>query len=304
MQSEIAQLIANELKVIITPEEKQIIEKTSTTSLTAYDLYLEANEYQKEYSKKRNLRSYHTAVNLYMTSIEVDSTFAKAYTGLARAYYDRYYWPEFFTENFLDSCLVLANIALSIDDKLDEAYYLKGLYYQQNGNLEEALRNYDRTIEINPNFYLVYIEEGYLYTRILYYNVKGLENYHKALKLVSGDERLSLLRTIGTKYADLGFFEKAKYYFQEALALDNNQVVNLINLGLMEFSRENYDESLILMKQAYQMDTTRLFSLHFYLYASGHHEEEANTHAQKLIERSNRTGVPVYYQTHRIGYIY
>jgi TolB-like protein len=37
MQSEIAQLIASELKTTITPEEKQRIEKTPTASLTAYD---------------------------------------------------------------------------------------------------------------------------------------------------------------------------------------------------------------------------------------------------------------------------
>ena len=39
MQSEIAQLIAAEIEAIITPEEKQLIEKVPTTSLTAYDFY-------------------------------------------------------------------------------------------------------------------------------------------------------------------------------------------------------------------------------------------------------------------------
>ena len=38
MQSEIAQTVAAEIKAIITPEEKQLIEKKPTTNLTAYDL--------------------------------------------------------------------------------------------------------------------------------------------------------------------------------------------------------------------------------------------------------------------------
>ena len=39
IQSQIAQAIVAELKATITPEEKQLIEKTPTTDLTAYDFY-------------------------------------------------------------------------------------------------------------------------------------------------------------------------------------------------------------------------------------------------------------------------
>jgi len=44
IQSRIAEAIASKLKVIITTEEKEIIEKTPTTSLYAYDLYQRGNE--------------------------------------------------------------------------------------------------------------------------------------------------------------------------------------------------------------------------------------------------------------------
>ncbi len=37
---------------------------------------------------------------------------------------------NFFKENFLDSCLVLLNIALSFDDQLYLAYWVKGRYYE------------------------------------------------------------------------------------------------------------------------------------------------------------------------------
>jgi len=40
VQSEVAKTIASELHAVITPEEKQIIEKTPTTNLKAYDYYL------------------------------------------------------------------------------------------------------------------------------------------------------------------------------------------------------------------------------------------------------------------------
>ena len=303
IQSEIAQAVASEIKAIITADERELIEKIPTVNMTAYDLYLNANEYQKEYGKTHDLISYQTAVNLYRASLKMDTTFAKAYTGLARAYYDRYYWPGFFKENFLDSCLILANIALSIDDKLDEAYYIKGQYYRQNGNIEEALNNYDKTLKINPSFYSAYAAKGYLYANVLSDNVKGLENYHKALTLVSGDERPSLLRDLGNTYSDLGFTEKAKYYYQEAFVLDGSQTQYLSRLAWLEFNLENYEESLKLFRKVNEIDTTWLFNLHFYLYPPGH-DEEAFAHAKRIIERNKRTGVPIYFQSHRIGYIF
>src|SRR4030043_1748046 len=51
VQSEVAQAIAKELYATITPEEKQLIEKIPTANMTAYDLYLKANESQKKYRK-------------------------------------------------------------------------------------------------------------------------------------------------------------------------------------------------------------------------------------------------------------
>ena len=44
VQSEVAQNIARELHAVITPEEKQLIEKKPTTSLTAYDFYQRGRE--------------------------------------------------------------------------------------------------------------------------------------------------------------------------------------------------------------------------------------------------------------------
>ena len=72
---------------------------------------------------------------------------------LAFAYWNRYYYETYFEKNYLDSCLILAEKALSYDDQLDEAYFIKGEYYRVNGQHDEALLNYDKALEINPNYY-------------------------------------------------------------------------------------------------------------------------------------------------------
>ena len=78
--------------------EKKLIEKVPTANIAALNLYLKANSYQKDIENNRNHSSYQTAVNLYNAAIEMDSAFAKAYTGLAFAYWNRYYYETYFEE--------------------------------------------------------------------------------------------------------------------------------------------------------------------------------------------------------------
>ena len=49
VESEVAQAIAKELQAVITPEEKQLIEKIPTTSLTAHDFYQRGKEEHWKY---------------------------------------------------------------------------------------------------------------------------------------------------------------------------------------------------------------------------------------------------------------
>jgi len=303
IQNQIAQTISNELKVIITPEEKQLIEKTPTGNLTAYDLYLKASDYQKDYRETRNISSYQTAVNLYKTSIEIDSAFARAYSGLARIYYDRYYWESYFKESFLDSCLVLTNIALSFYNKLDEAYYIKGQYYQSSGHIKEALDNYDKALQFNPNYFMAYSSKGYLLTSVIKDYVKGIDNLQKALTLISGNEQPALLRTLGYRYMEVGFIDKAKEYYQEAFALDGNKATYFNNLAWMEFALENFDEALNLAKKAYEIDTSSIINLMYYEVVSGHNDE-AYIQAQKQDKYYKTSGVLNLQASHRIGYFF
>jgi TolB-like protein len=302
-QSQIAQAIAAALKATISPDERQLIEKSPTANLTAYDLYMKANGYQKDYEKTQDLNTYQKAATLYKAALELDSAFAKAYTGLAWAYINRYYYVTYFKENFLDSCLVLANIALSYDDQLDEAYFLKGVCYEEKGNFQGALDNYDKALIINPNYYWAYYYEGSLFTWEISDFVKGIDNFQKALNLMHGDERTDLLWTLGAAYLNAGFIEKAKYYGQEAFALNGNKASISGYLGRIEFNLENFEEALKLVEKANEIDSTNLTELMYYSVPSGH-SEEAYVHAKKLIQRSKKSGALNLNESHRIGYAF
>ena len=132
-----------------------------------------------------------------MLPLQLDSTFAKAYTGLAFAYWNRYYYETYFEKNYLDSCLALAEKAIKYDDQLDEAYFIKGEYYRVTGQPEDALDNYDKALEINPNYYQVYLEKGHLFASLSGDYVKALESYHKGLILIQGEGRRRTVKRSG-----------------------------------------------------------------------------------------------------------
>ena len=305
VQSEVAQAVAAELYASITQEEKKLIEKKPTSSMAALDLFLKANDFLNEYEKTRELSSYQTAVNLYNAALSIDTAYAKAYTGLASAYYDRYQWETYFKENYLDSMLILIDKALDIDDQLDEAYYLKGRYYHENGHIEEALDNYDKTSKINPNHYMAYQSKGDIYSRVLGDYVKGLGNYHKALTLVRGKEHPVLLGSLGGRYMEIGFTDKAKYYYQEAFEQDSNKSLHFRRLAWIEFSLENFEETLKLVKQGCEIDSLSCINteLMFFNVPIGH-EEEAYLFAKKKIEQYKRIGTIALQTAFQIGYAF
>ena len=79
IQSKIAKSIAAELQAVITPEEKEIIEKTPTTSLTAYDFYQRGREKYIQYRlDDDNIEALKRAEELYHKALDYDSAFAQA----------------------------------------------------------------------------------------------------------------------------------------------------------------------------------------------------------------------------------
>jgi TolB-like protein len=302
VQSEVAQLIASELKATITPEEKQIIEKVSTSNMAALDLYMKANDFLKEYEKTRDSSFYQNAIIFYKTAHAIDPSYAKAYIGLARTYYDRYQWETYFKENYMDSMLVLAKKALSIDNQLDEAYYIEARYYQINGNSPKALDIYDKALKINPNCYPAYEGKGDIFTSTIPDYVKGIDNYHRALKLISGNESLSSLRSLGYTYLNVGLIEKAKYCFQEAFALDGDSVEYFSDIAWIEFCLENFEEALNLDKRCLKIDSTYLPNV--LIYSILGHDEEAYLYALKHIRYIKKSGVLYLNNAHRGGYAF
>src|SRR5205085_8473233 len=82
IQSEVALKIADALNATLSSGERARIEQKPTSNLAAYDLYLKGNTAAGD----RTLTGIQQAVTEYQEAVNLDSTFAAAYAGLANAY--------------------------------------------------------------------------------------------------------------------------------------------------------------------------------------------------------------------------
>jgi TolB-like protein len=309
IQSEIAQSIAAELKATLTPEEKQLIEKIPTTSLTAYDFYQKGKEEERKFSftnlsafpdfsmgsadNPSNIQAIEKARKMYNTALKYDSTFALAYVGLASVYWNKNYYKEYFSENFLDSVLILANKALFFDDQLSEAYTIKGNCYGETGKTELALKEFDKAVKFNPNDWMAYFGKG---------DIKSLQI---AASLNHGSELPFIIGSLTMSYIDAGFIEKANNNL-EYLKLIGEPIQYLNFAAYGEHKQGHWEKAIEFSKKVYGIDSTNIQSLEMlgYCYSFIGHYEESLKYYKKYVERQKASGQLAFNFSHRIGYAY
>jgi|WetSurMetagenome_2_1015567.scaffolds.fasta_scaffold03008_9 TolB-like protein/AraC-like DNA-binding protein len=228
IQSQIAQAIASELKARITPEEKQLIDKTPTLSLSAYDFYRRGKEELMRYGfSDINRESVERAEALFHAALEYDSAYAQAYAGLATVSWKKYYLEKY-SLTYLDSMLIFSDIALSYDDKLTEAFNVRAGYYDIKGNNRKVVEECNKAIRYDPNDWNSYWSKGVIYEDLDL--VQSFENLEKAASLNHGPQFIPLLTRIGYDYYQAGFPEKGNEYLREVLKLDMDSVKYLDKL--------------------------------------------------------------------------
>ena len=306
VQNSIAQSIAAALEATITPEEKLLINNISTTDLTAYDFYQRGREELTKYwFNNKNKEALQKAEYFFNTALKYDSAFAQAYSGLAMVYWDKH-WnvKEYFSEDFMDSVLILENRALSLNSQLSEAHTYKGLYNYFIGKPDLATEEFDKAIKINPNDWMAYGKKGEIYLKDNDF-INSIIYFQKAVSINRGAELPSLLGEIGWAYMQCGFPEKYKQYCQDKLKLDGDSLSYYLALGYYEYYGLNFYKSLEYARKAYSIDSTQVYVI---LSLGGAYEmlgryKESLKYFKKWVELRKATGVLSSFPSD-IGYVY
>jgi len=219
--------------------------------------------------------------------------------------YVGYLSDTYFEGEFLDSILILADIALSFDDQLAEAYTVKGYYYHARGFTEQAIKEFDKAIKFNPNDWMAYNGKGQLYSWDDYH-INAIDNFQKAASLNHGSELPGLLRRIGDAFDGTGFNEKHHYYIQEALKLDDDSMKYYYSLAGSERWLGNFEKSIEFGEKAYAIDSNHTGNLIIlgdnYMYLGQY--EESLKYYKEWFEELKTLGILSINDMHRIGYVY
>jgi len=307
MQSDIAQRIATEIQAIITPEEKDLIEKVPTTSLTAYDFFRRGREEHWIYwNDNENRGALERAEDLYHEALTYDPEFAQAYTGLAWVYWDKHYWEEYFMESFMDSVMILCDKALSYDPQLPEAYLIRGNYYMNTGLQEEGIRSMDQAISYNPNFWQAYRSKGWYYLGIAEEMDQAILNLQKASMLHRDRELPEIMRQTAVAYQWIGFMDQANALLAEALILDRDSVRYYIRRAHSDIYVRNYLAGNELLLKAYALDSSNIDVLKNLgeNYMILDRPRESLYFYKKYLKRLEETSRVATGTMHRIGYAY
>ncbi|CAN5757350.1 hypothetical protein BH20ACI3_BH20ACI3_24720 [soil metagenome] len=149
LQSEIARNVSNKLRTKLSGADEQKVAKTYTANPEAYQLYLKGLYHWN----KRTGEALKTSIAYFNQAIEKDPSYAQAYAGMALAYVLLPQYSAGKPEESMAKANAAARKALEMDDTLAEAHTALGLIlFTYERNVPESDREYQRAIELNPNY--------------------------------------------------------------------------------------------------------------------------------------------------------
>ncbi len=148
IQIKIAESIATELKAVISPEEKRLIEKIPSADLNVYEKYLKARSYWNDFTKE----SISKALEYLNSAIEKNPNWAPLYAGLAEL------WMWIQQTGWEDPSVAAPKIfenlnkAMELDPDLAEVRYLNAAIAQLvEWDWEKSEKEFLKSLALNPN---------------------------------------------------------------------------------------------------------------------------------------------------------
>lgn len=160
VQGEIAQQVAEGLKVQLLSNEREKLEAKQTGNPEAYNLYLKGRYYWNE----RTEEGVKKAIKYFEEALKADPKLARAYTGLADSYLilGNYEWMA--PAKAGELAKVNAMEALTLDGTLAEAHASLGLVHvNHDWDFVEGEKELRRAIELNPSYAPAYQWQSILF---------------------------------------------------------------------------------------------------------------------------------------------
>jgi adenylate cyclase len=252
LQDEISMAVVAAVRLKLLPEEKQAIRQRGTNSSDAYNLYLMARQ-QYASGNQGDPRRDEAIIRLCSKAVEIDPNYARAWAMIGLSETSLHFRFGRAGTNGLEA----AERALALDPELAEPHTVKARQLYELGRHDEAIREVEAALELDPDSYEVNLGAGYLYFRVHRY-AEAIDRYAIAAAAMESDYHssgtlLSCCLAIGDSYGADRAARMTLSRAELALAQDQNNgsaigfaVVALAVLGEMQRAREWIDRAILL----------------------------------------------------------
>jgi non-specific serine/threonine protein kinase len=237
VQSDVSQNVASALKIKLTLNQIQRIEKKPTISIKAYDYYLRGRDYYWKLGKG----DLEIAIQMYKKALEVDPQYALAYAGLADVYvykYEAYYDRSVYLLNQAEET---SKKALALDYDLPEAHRALGRVYKERKNNPEAINEFKIAIELKPDYLEAYRALGWIYEDMRNYD-EAITYAEKALEIRSSDRES--YRLLGIAYLDKKEYHQAEQMFFKGIEVAPDYAEAYYGVGNTYQRQGKFDQAL------------------------------------------------------------
>jgi TolB-like protein/Flp pilus assembly protein TadD len=214
LQSEVAQAIAREVQVKLTPQEQAHLVEMHPVDPEAYEAYLKG----RYHWNKRNAEDFGKAVRYFQQAIAKDPNYAIAYAGLADSLSIMGFWCLVPPDEGCGRAKGLALKALEMDPSLAEAHVsLAWATMLYDYDFSAAKKEFELAIELNPRFAQAHQWFGFYLATMGHYE----ESYTELKRAIRLDPCSSIIHwTSGFVYWRARQLDQAIQQHEKALELD------------------------------------------------------------------------------------
>ncbi len=242
LQDQVVNAALDMLPASINGAQRQALATHQDTQPAAYEAYIRGRGYLLEYEKPENIDN---AITEFNQSLKVDARYARAYAALGQAH-----WLGF-QQNHGGDWLTLANQncqqAVNLAPQLAEAHTCMGNVAFGTGRYEEAVTQYQRSLDLDPNedYALGQLADAY---QKLGHLAAAEVAYKKAISV--RPNYWAVYNWLGVFYTNQSRYNEASEMFSKVIELAPDNYRGYSNLGGTYVYEGRYSDAIEMLKKS------------------------------------------------------